>query len=73
MRSAVDATTSRRSALMVTDTSGLTGVTNGSPWFGRVNGVARLTHGIQRYASTMPLTLVNNQFDPDSELRSRAR
>ena len=24
------------------------GNTNGSPWFGRLNGVARLTHGIQR-------------------------
>ena len=29
-------------------TVGLTGVTNGSPWFGRLNAVLRLTHGSQR-------------------------
>ncbi len=70
---AVEAMTSRRSVVTLTMTSGLTGVTNGSPWFGRVNGVVRLTHGIQRYASTMPLARVNSQFEPARLLRSVAR
>ncbi len=55
--------------MTVRRTNGLLGVTNGSPWFGRVNGVALLTQGSQRYASTMPLTFVNSHEDPLSEVR----
>jgi hypothetical protein len=58
--------------VIATRTRGLTGVTKGSPWFGRLNGVVRLTHGIQRYASRTPLVLVNIQFDPISVDRSVA-
>ena len=60
----VAATTSGRSVVSVRVTFGLTGVTNGSPWFGRSKGLARLTHGIQRYRSTMPLARVNSQSEP---------
>ena len=42
------ASTSFRVVTIVTRTDGLDGVTNGSPWFGRLNGVLRLTHGSQR-------------------------
>ena len=37
-----------RSVVILTRTDGLVTVTNGSPWFGRSNGVARLIHGSQR-------------------------
>jgi hypothetical protein len=72
-RSAVEAITSRRSVSTRSFTDGLTGVTNGSPWFGRLNGVSRLTQGIQRYASTMPLTFVKSQFEPVRDERSVER
>ena len=48
IRFAFTAKRSLRSVTILSCTSGLTGVTNGSPWFGRLNGVSRLTHGIQR-------------------------
>ena len=66
------ARTSLRSLSMRTRTSGLTGVTNGSPWLGRVNGVARLIHGSQRYMSMIPLALVNSQSEPLVPVRSVA-
>ena len=47
-RSPVVAMTSFRSVMTVNRTNELDGVTNGSPWFGRSNGVSRLTHGSQR-------------------------
>ena len=53
-------------------TRGLTGVTKGSPWFGRSKGVRRLIHGIQRYRSTIPFARVNSQVDPDVVERSVA-
>ena len=55
-----------------TVTSGLTGVTNGSPWLGRSNRRARLIQGIQRCMSTMPLARVNSQLEPLSVDRRRA-
>ncbi|MFN8630473.1 MAG: hypothetical protein U0838_09190 [Chloroflexota bacterium] len=36
------------SEVSTTWTAGLDGVTNGSPWLGRANGVAREIHGIHR-------------------------
>ncbi len=42
------ARTNRREVSIRTVTDRLDGVTNGSPWFGRSNGVRRLTHGNQR-------------------------
>ena len=59
----------RRSLMTVTRTRGLTGVTNGSPWFGRLNGVARLIQGSQRWTETIPLARVNSQFEPAVSLR----
>ena len=70
--SPVEAMTSVRSVVIATLTWGLVGVTNGSPWFGRSNGTSRLTHGIQRWTSTMPFARVNSQFEPVVELRSVA-
>ena len=61
-----------RSVRMRTVTRGLTGVTNGSPWFGRSKRRLRLTHGIQRCRSTMPFARVNSQFEPDRVDRSVA-
>jgi hypothetical protein len=46
--SPVVARSRRRSLVIVTRTSRLVGVTNGSPWFGRSNVTRRLTHGSQR-------------------------
>ena len=37
-----------RSVVILTRTLGLTGVMNGSPWFGRLKGMRRLTYGSQR-------------------------
>ena len=42
------ASRSARSVVIRTRTDGLDTVTNGSPWFGRSNGVARLIQGSQR-------------------------
>ena len=50
----------------------LVAVSNGSPWFGRVKAIRRLTHGSQRYRSRMPLVRVNIQFEPDRLLRAVA-
>ena len=52
---------------------GLTGVSNGSPWFGRSKAIGLLIHGSQRYASTTPFALVNSQFEPITSLRRVAR
>ena len=65
VRSPVVAKVSLRSVTIRTWTDGLDGVTNGSPWFGRVNVVRRLTHGSQRYRSMIPFAFVNIQFEPD--------
>ena len=54
-------------------TRGLTGVTNGSPTLRRSNGVARLTHGTQRYMSVTPLARVNSHVEPPVVDRSVAR
>src|SRR3954454_22353080 len=61
------------SVTKVTRTNGLTGVTKGSPWLGRSNGVARETHGIQRYRAEMPLTRGKSQLDPGVAERRDAR
>ncbi len=68
----VVATTIGTSVCRRTLTCGLTGVTNGSPWLGRLNGVLRLTHGIQRYRSTTPFARVSSQSDPATPDRSVA-
>jgi hypothetical protein len=72
-RSPVDAMTSVRSVVIATRTRGLVGVMNGSPWLGRSNGTSRLTHGIQRWTSAMPLTRVNSQFEPVRRAPQRRR
>ena len=54
---------SGRSVISSTLTSRLETVTNGSPWFGRSNGTARLIHGIQRYSAYVPPERVNIQSD----------
>ena len=48
VRVPVVATRIGRSVISVSRTCGLTGVTNGSPWLGRSNGVRLLTQGTQR-------------------------
>ena len=45
-------------------TRGLTGVTNGSPKFGRSKAVVRLIQGTQRYMLVMPLARVNSHVLP---------
>src|SRR6478736_859646 len=72
-RAPVAAITTGTSVMYVTRTEGLTGVTNGSPWFGRSNGVRRETHGIQRYRLEIPLARVNSQLEPEIDERSVAR
>ena len=54
-------------------TSGLTGVTNGSPKLGRSKAVVRLIQGTQRYRLVMPLARVNSQASPPVVDRSVAR
>ena len=61
-----------RSGTIRTRTSGLVGVTNGSPRFGRSNGVLRLTHGSQRYRLAIPFAFANIQFEPPREVLRRA-
>ena len=59
-----EAMTIGRSVVTRTRTIGLVGVTNGSPWFGRSKGTARLTQGIQRYIERVPSTREKSQSEP---------
>ena len=52
------------SVTISTSTLGLVAVTNGRPSFGRPNGIARLTHGIQRCIAIVPPTFENIQSEP---------
>src|SRR3954447_20841437 len=68
------ATTSARTSVRSRRvTRGLTGVTNGSPKFGRSKGVARLIQGTHRYMSVTPLARVKSHVEPAVVERSVAR
>ena len=52
------------SVTISTSTLGLDVVTKGRPSFGRPNGIARLTHGIQRCIAIVPPAFENIQSEP---------